>query len=119
MMMAPWAAFILKSWVLVNPSLVSLTVEKVVCDGLRTMAGTTMTSAALSDLVEGPQLAVYTAKLWSAMGAAILAAPIIASFFTARQTYQLAILAALAQLGIETMYLKETLPEEKRRPFTG
>ena len=44
--------------------------------------GTTMTSAALSDLVEGPQLAVYTAKLWSAMGAAILAAPIVASFFT-------------------------------------
>ena len=32
---------------------------------------------------------------------------------------QLAIPAALGQLGIETMYLKETLPEEKRRPFTG
>jgi hypothetical protein len=119
MMMAPWAAFILKSWVLINPTLTSLTVEKIVCDGLRTMAGTTMTSAALSDLVEGPQLAVYTAKLWAAMGLSILAAPILASFFSARQTYMLAIAAALGQLGVETVYLRETLPESKRRPFEG
>jgi DHA1 family tetracycline resistance protein-like MFS transporter len=119
MMMAPWASLVLKSWVLISPSVFSLTTEKIVCDGLRTMAGTTMTGAALSDLVEGPQLAVYTAKLFSAMGLTILAGPAVASFFTARQTYVIAIIAALAQLGIETKYLKETLPESKRIAFKG
>ena len=41
----------MKTLVLLKPSLVTLTLEKVVCDGLRTMSGTTMCGAALNDLI--------------------------------------------------------------------
>ena len=51
MMLSPYAAIILKAWVLMSPSVLSLTVERIVCDLLRTLSGTTMAMAAISDLV--------------------------------------------------------------------
>ena len=56
MMMAPWANMVMKAWVVMSPSVFSLTAEKIICDGLRTMTGTTMTGAALSDKVDGSQV---------------------------------------------------------------
>jgi DHA1 family tetracycline resistance protein-like MFS transporter len=119
MVMAPWASLVLKSWVFMNPTILSLSVEKIVCDGLRTCCGTTMTGTALSDLVSGPELAIYGAKMWSAMGAAIVSAPLIASRLTAKQTYGAAICMAGVQLFAESKYLEETLPEAQKKEFNG
>ena len=65
MVLSPYAALILKSWVLLRPSLLSLTVERVVCDGLRTLSGTTMGSAAITDLVEPSQLGKANARMFA------------------------------------------------------
>ena len=48
-------------------------------DGLRTLSGTTMGSAALTDLVPRNQLAKAFSKMWSFMGIAIIASPLVAS----------------------------------------
>ena len=55
MLMAPYFALVLKAWVLINPTLVSITAEKMICDGLRTITGTTMGGAAVSDLCSDPR----------------------------------------------------------------
>ena len=34
MVMAPWASLVLKSWVFMNPTILSLSVEKIVCDAI-------------------------------------------------------------------------------------
>ena len=47
MMLSPYAALVLKSWVLLRPSVVSLTVERIICDLLRTLSGTTSTVRAV------------------------------------------------------------------------
>ena len=44
------------SQVLMSPSVLSLTVERIVCDGFRTLCGSTMGGAALTDVVPGKQL---------------------------------------------------------------
>ena len=40
MLLSPLAGIFLKTWVSINPTLLSVSVEKVVCDGLRTISGT-------------------------------------------------------------------------------
>ena len=119
MIVAPYAAIVLKTWVLLKPSLLSLTVEKIVCDGLRTLSGTTMGSAAITDLVPSSQLGKAFSKLWSYMGIAIIASPLLASRMSAKTAYVAAILLATVQLAADQMYLRETLPEAKRKPFQG
>ena len=119
MVIAPYAAIILKSWVLMNPSVFSLTIERIVCDGLRTMSGTTMGSAAITDLVPKDQIGKAMSGLWSWMGLAIIGAPMLASRLTTRGTYQVAILVALGQLVADQFYLKETLKKEEMKPFPG
>lgn len=51
-----------------NPSLFFLTIEKVVCDGLRTISGSTMVGAAFSDALDGPDLAEAFGNLESYAG---------------------------------------------------
>jgi MFS family permease len=119
MLMAPYFAVILKTWVLINPSLLSITVEKMVCDGLRTITGTTMGGAAVSDLCSGKELAVETAGLFGALGASIVLGPLIGSQLSINGSYQLAIVAAAGQLYCDQTYLDETLSDDKKRPFDG
>ena len=119
MVLAPYAAIVLKSWVLMAPSVFSLTVERIVCDGLRTMSGTTMGSAAITDIVPKDQIGKAMSGLWSWMGLAIIGAPLLASRLSTRGTYQVAILVALGQLVADQFYLKETLKKEEMKPFPG
>eukprot|EP00912_Choanoflagellata_sp_UC4_P001564 UC4_evm5s991 len=119
MVLAPYAAIILKTWVLLKPSVLSLTVERIVCDGLRTLSGSTMGSAALADLVPAKDLGKAYSSLWSSMGIAIILSPLVASRLSARGTYFAAIGLAVVQLITDQFYLEETLPEEKKRPFKG
>jgi MFS family permease len=86
------------SQVLASPSLVSLTVERIVCDGLRTLSGSTMGAAAVADLVPKSQLAKGFSGLWSRMGVAIIGGPLLASRLTARQSYKAAIFFAVLTL---------------------
>ena len=62
MIIGSYFAIVLKAWVLFKPSLTSITVEKMVCDGLRTLTGSTMGTAAVSDLCSGNEMAVETAQ---------------------------------------------------------
>ena len=68
LLIAPVANIILKTWVLLNPTIVSLTVERLICDGLRTLGGSTMGLAMLSDLLPQDQFAQGAATLVSFMG---------------------------------------------------
>lgn len=119
MLLAPYAAIIFKVWVLLRPSIFSLTVERIVCDCLRTLSGTTMGSAALLDLVPQDKIAMAMADLWKFMGAAIIISPLIASRLTARGTYKAAIAIAAVQLVTDQFFLQETLADSKKKPFTG
>ena len=112
LLIAPVANIILKTWVLLNPTIVSLTVERLICDGLRTLGGSTMGLAMLSDLLPQDQFAQGAATLVSFMGIGILASPIIASSLTALGSYKLAIAGACVQLVGDMLLLKESLPKE-------
>merc|ERR1711924_376725 len=79
MLLSPAAAALLKLNVARSPSVWSLFLEKLLCDALRTLSGTTMCSVCLSDLDEGSQLARSFANLWSAMGMGVLLGPLVAS----------------------------------------
>jgi MFS family permease len=76
LLLAPYAAIVLKSWVAFAPSLTSLTIERIVCDGLRTLAGSTMGQASLMDLLPGDQLAKGMATLYASMGMGIIISPV-------------------------------------------
>ena len=119
MVIAPYAALVLKTIVLMFPSVSTLTLERIVCDGLRTMSGTTMGSAAITDLVPKDQLGKAYSELWAWMGMAIIGSPLLASRMSARGSYVAALLLASVQLVADQFYLKETLPREKRKAFPG
>jgi MFS family permease len=119
MMLSPYAAIILKSWVLYSPSLLSLTVERVICDGLRTLSGTTMANAAVTDLVKPDKLRSAFSTLYTALGASIVVGPLIASRMSARGTYYAAIGLACIQLYTDQFWLKETLSSDQKRPYAG
>ena len=106
MMLSPYAAIILKAWVLFSPSITSLTVERIVCDGLRTLSGTTMGSAAVTDLVPADQLGKAFSALWSSMGIAIILSPLVASRLSARGSYFASIGLAGIQLVSDQFFLQ-------------
>ena len=57
--------------------------------------------------------------MYSFMGIAIIASPLIASRLSARGTYKAAIALAFVQLFTDQFLLQETLPESARKPFGG
>ena len=119
MMLSPYAAVILKTWVLLRPSLLSLTTERIVCDGLRTLCGTTMGQTCITDLVDPKEIGNEISSLYAYMGLAIIGSPLIAAQMSARGTYKAAVLLAAIQLVADQFYLKETLKKDQRREFKG
>ena len=79
-MLAPYANIILKTCVIFNPTIISLTIERIVCDGLRTLAGSTMGMAAMGDIVPRNELAQASANMAVCMGVGLLFSPVISSF---------------------------------------
>ena len=108
MIMAPYAAIVLKILVLLKPSVLMLTVERIVCDLLRVISGTTMGQVAINDLVprEGLSVAYAQQQAYTAIG--ILGAPLIGSLMSAEGTYYAAIALAAVQLASDQFMLKET-----------
>eukprot|EP00940_MAST-03C_sp_MAST-3C-sp2_P001318 g1318.t1 len=120
LMLSPYAALVLKTWVLLKPSILSLTVERIVCDGLRTLCGSTMGQTAITDLVAADEVAKEFSSLYAYMGAAIVASPLIAAQMSSRGTYVAAIALAAVQLVTDQFFLKETLrPEDRSAAFEG
>jgi len=119
MMLSPYAAIVLKTWVLLKPSVLSLTIERVVCDGLRTLSGTTMANAAVTDLVAPDQLRAAFSTMYTYLGAAIIVGPLVASRMSARGTYVGAIILASIQLYTDQVWLEETLDPRQRRKYLG
>ena len=122
MLMSPVACVILKTWCALNPSILALSLEKVICDGLRTMSGSTMCKAALSDLcTDTKELGNAIATLYSWAGVAIIGGPLVSSMLTnPRVTFGISAIWAVGQLIAEWFYLQETHPVDKRdKEFKG
>eukprot|EP00729_Bicosta_minor_P006370 gene6370-4414_t len=90
MLLSPIMNIVMKTMVALNPSIWTLSLEKVFCDGLRTMSGTTMATNSLMDLLEGKDL--MEAFGWF-------------------QTY-------VAAIGISSLHLAG-LPKDQRRTYSG
>lgn len=124
MLLSPAFGAILKALVAVNPSLFFLTIEKVISDGLRTISGSTMVGAAFSDALDGSDLGQAYGNLESYAGFAVMSMPMLASYIMNKTGSERAPFAAAAALSalqvlVSGMVLTETLPAEKRKPFTG
>eukprot|EP00729_Bicosta_minor_P013505 gene13505-19099_t len=103
MLLSPAFGVALKAMCAANPSLFFLTIEKVVCDGLRTISGSTMVGAAFSDALDGPDLAEAFGNLESYAGFAVMAMPMLASFImnkTGSQRAPFAVASALSLLQV-------------------
>jgi DHA1 family tetracycline resistance protein-like MFS transporter len=116
LLLAPYANILLKSWVVMQPSIVSLTVERIICDGLRTLAGSTLGMAMATDIVDRSELAQTGANMSVCLGIGLLASPIISSFLSPIGTYKAAVVMAIIQLLTDTFLMKESLRPEDRKP---
>ena len=121
MMLSPIACIVLKTWCALKPSVLALTLEKILCDALRTMSGSTMCKAALSDLCRGEEYSLAIGNLYSWAGVAIIGGPFVSSLIpNPRVTFGISAVWAVVQFMAESLYLKETLPPQKRtRAFEG
>lgn len=125
MTLSPVICTFLKGLVLINPSLFTISLEKIVCDGLRVICGTTQCGAALTDIygTNPKTLAKAYGRLLAGAGISILASPVIAGFLEQRFTWRgpYAVTVALAGLlsFFDYFYLEETVNDENRRPYKG
>ena len=116
LLLAPICNIVLKSWVVMQPSIISLTIERIICDGLRTLAGSTLGMAMATDIVDRSELAQTGANMSVCLGIGLLASPIISSFLSPIQTFQAAVAMAVVQLLTDSFLMKESLRPEDRKP---
>lgn len=114
MLLAPAVALPLKMAGALWPTAPVLLAEKVASDALRTMGGSTMTSACLADLYKGDAYRKALGNLSSATGAGIVLAPLMASVLMARsgsprRAYAFSAVLAAVHLVLGIKYLEETL----------
>ena len=115
LLLAPYANIVLKTLVIARPRIWTLTLERLICDGLRTLCGSTMGKAMMTDIVPRDELAQSSAALAVCMGIGLIGAPALSSALSPIQTFYGAIVFSVAQLVIDTVYLKESLPAEQRK----
>ncbi len=115
LLLAPYANIVLKSWVVLQPSILSLTVERIICDGLRTLAGSTLGMAMATDIVDRSELAQTGANLSVCLGIGLICSPIISSFLSPIGTYKASVAMALVQLLTDTFLMTESLKPEDRK----
>ncbi len=115
LLLAPYANIVLKSWVVLQPSILSLTVERIICDGLRTLAGSTLGMAMATDIVDRSELAQTGANLSVCLGIGLICSPIISSFLSPIGTFKASVAMALVQLMTDTFLMKESLRPEDRK----
>jgi len=120
MMMAPAVALPLKLAVAIRPTIPVLLVDRVFSDSFRTLGGTTMAYASLSDLFTGAELTASLSRLNMATGLGIVVAPLAASAITSggqpRRAFAFASVLAAIHLVLGNLLLKETLACQERDP---
>merc|ERR1712100_675028 len=79
MLIGPALCLPLKLLAAVRPTINVLLLERVVCDALRTLSGTTMSYTCLADLYTGGAYTYALTQLSSATGLAIVLAPLVSS----------------------------------------
>eukprot|EP00927_Polykrikos_kofoidii_P007654 TRINITY_DN13147_c1_g1_i1.p1 TRINITY_DN13147_c1_g1~~TRINITY_DN13147_c1_g1_i1.p1 ORF type:complete len:504 (-),score=76.19 TRINITY_DN13147_c1_g1_i1:119-1630(-) len=118
MLLAPAVALPLKALVVWNPTVLVLLLERCMSDAFRTLGGTTMSCASLSDIFTGERYTAALSRLNSASGLAIVLAPLVASAMGrlggARRAYVAATLLASAHLVMGASLFEETLGWEER-----
>eukprot|EP00747_Dinoflagellata_sp_TGD_P185100 gnl/TRDRNA2_/TRDRNA2_41407_c0_seq1.p1 gnl/TRDRNA2_/TRDRNA2_41407_c0~~gnl/TRDRNA2_/TRDRNA2_41407_c0_seq1.p1 ORF type:complete len:426 (+),score=56.58 gnl/TRDRNA2_/TRDRNA2_41407_c0_seq1:133-1410(+) len=108
MLLAPAATLPLKAAATIWPSASMLLVERVACDALRTLGGTTMAYACLSDLYQGEAYTHALARLNGITGVAIVVAPLLASRIKARHAFAAATVLSALHLIVAAALLEET-----------
>lgn len=111
MLLGPALSLPMKAAAALQPSIGMLLAERVVCDAMRTLGGTTMAYVCMADLYDGEAYTRALAWLGSASGLAMVLAPLVSSG-SARLRPRRAFLAAgwlaAAHLAMGTAFLVET-----------
>ena len=123
MCLSPVVCTFLKALVLIRPTLFTISLEKIICDGLRPLCGTTMVNAALADTVPREELKQAFASMLAYVGISVVGGPLIGGALQARfgssGPYLLATILSIGLAYMNINYLEETLQEDKKRPFKG
>jgi MFS family permease len=118
MLIGPALTLPFKILAAVRPTLPVLLAERVVCDALRTMTGTTMVYTCLSDLYAGTDYTQALANLSAATGLAIVGAPLVSGFCSRlgspRLAYVFSSLLSALHLAVGLQCLPETLTVKKK-----
>mmetsp|Transcript_63374 Transcript_63374/g.151243 ORF Transcript_63374/g.151243 Transcript_63374/m.151243 type:complete len:449 (+) Transcript_63374:99-1445(+) len=113
MLMAPLSAFLMKSLVALNPSTAVLLMERTFSDMMRTLGGTTMAYACLSDLYKDEAYTAALGKVNAATGLGIVLAPLLGLVAMGkgenpRRAYILSAALAAVHTVIGAAFLEET-----------
>jgi len=123
-MLSPLASVALKALFVLRPSPLTLGLEAVVCDGLRVISGSTICSAALTDLLSGQELSAAFSTQLAVSGLSVVVGPLVASAVISRTgsmyaPFAVAAVAAGGMLLADCLLLEETLEEDARKEFGG
>lgn len=124
MLLTPAAVLPLKLLTALHPTASVLLLERVVCDALRTLGGTTMAYAYLADLWHGKEYTGALGQLNVATGLGIVVAPLLASMMMGangshpRKAYIAAALLAAVHFLVGLCFLEETV-DLRARPKAG
>ena len=123
LVMGPLVNLVLKTMVFLNPSRRMIGVDRIVASSLSTVAGTTCTIAAMSDIfaLEPRNFAKALGGISNYIGLGLIAGPLLGNIATKmyngpQAAYLVSAVVAIVQL-LNISKMKETLPEQKRRPF--
>jgi len=123
-MINPVASVAFRSLFVLRPSTFLLGMEAVICDGTRLMSGTTVCSAALSDILSGKELTagLSSQQAWGGLG--IMLGPYLGSTLISYtgSMYSPFVASAVmsgALLVADYFLMEETLLLERRRPLSG
>jgi MFS family permease len=106
-----------------NPSLSLLLVLRTLRMCFGTFSSSVMSTASLSDLAEGKQLAVANSRLWACAGLGVIVGPLaegtlLSRGLHSRYSYLLAAAVSAIQMFYQMTVVTESLPQTERKPFT-
>lgn len=121
LMQAPLVSAILKLFVFLRPSALTIGLERVLSGAATTIGGSTACSSALADVVEDPkELGRAYASLGTATGLGVIIGPLLGGFAIGRsgspkRAFAAGSLLAAAQLLLVSSRIQETLPLAQRK----
>jgi len=122
MILSPIMNLVMKSLVIVNPSLLTISLEKIFCDGLRTISGTTMMKCALMDSIKDRrELGTAFGWITTYVGLVVLVMPQLAGRLSQGGKHTAPYKAALAVSAMHLAGLLFAMKEtnQTKIPFDG